>query len=658
MPNLKAITTQLTRKASEISNPKFVILSGFIGLFILLYMYGMVISISPGYVGVVFAKLGRTPKVEGRFIVEKGEKGYQREVLLPGWQFYWLGQLLWKYKISEEKMTLIKAQHVGLMKALDGRPMPKGHILAEDDFVDKAGVFHIGEKGPRLSTLSPGLHPINPKYIEVTEMPAVVIPSGKIGVVTRKVGETPPEGMVLVPKDSKYRGIQKEILHPGTHYINPLEKKVVLVEALVIQKGQVGILTKKIGKIPPAGTILVGINDEYQGIQREVLQPGLYYINPYAEEVKIVDAVVIEDGFVGVQVARTGKTKSSDRIFSKPGERGILEETLSPGIYYINPYEFEVIPFDTRQQRYEMTSDKNQGDTSGDDAINFLSDDGFNIQFDLTVVYQVEASNTPFMVATIGRDIDTIREKKIRPAARSFARIIGSKNRGEEFIHGIAREKFQSDLHQALTKKCIENNIIINQTLVRHFEVPQNLRDPIIKKVIALKLEAQYKQDQSTQKANADLSRQKQLITFESEKVKAETQKIKTIIAAEEKRDREKIMMEQKKFEAEGDAAKKKIHADASLYAARKEAEGIEVKLLAKAKGQKAMVEAWKGQGAQNIVASKLAEVLKGAQIIPLETLFGGGQKGGDGSIRYHNTIDLLNFFKLDTLVKGRKTGK
>ncbi|MDM8553526.1 hypothetical protein QUF75_02215 [Desulfococcaceae bacterium HSG7] len=40
-------------------------------------------------------------------------------------------------------------------------------------------------------------------------------------------------------------------------------------------------MTKKVGIMPPGGTILVEADDEYQGIQREVLQPSMQYINPY-----------------------------------------------------------------------------------------------------------------------------------------------------------------------------------------------------------------------------------------------------------------------------------------------------------------------------------------------------------------------------------------
>ena len=54
----------------------------------------------------------------------------------------------------------------------------------------------------------------------------------------------------------------------------------------------------------------------------------------------------------------------------------------------------------------------------------------------------------------------------------------------------------------------------------------------------------------------------------------------------------------QEKFEAEGDAEKIIINADAKLYAAKTEAEGILVQKTAEAEGQRKMVNAWSGEGA------------------------------------------------------------
>jgi len=613
---------------------------------VIIYLFGAVASIPTGKVGVVFAKIGGDPAVKGLFIVEKGEKGIQREVLMPGWRFFWKADRLWKIDIKKYPMVNIPKQRVGLVEALDGNVLPEGQILAKDDYVDEKGVFHMGQKGPRETVLTPGLHPINPRYMQVKEYPATIIKKGQVGIVTKRVGDIPPPGTVLVSKDDNYKGVQREVLVPGEYYLNPLAVEVDIIDALVIPKGEVGIVTKRVGKMPPEGTILVEADDEFQGIQREPLQPGIHYVNPFEKDVKIIPAVVIPDGHVGVQIAKTGDPKPVDQLLAKPGQRGILEDILSPGLYYINPYAYEVVVFNTRQQRYEMTFLERVGDTEMSDSIQFLSDDGFEIEIDLTVLYQVFPQNAPFVVATVGREVKDVREKIIRPSARSFARIIGSMNKGEEFVHGSTRQAFQNNLHAALEKKALASKVWVNQTLIRHFNVPKELRDPITRKVIAAKLEEQYTQQQKTQVANAQLARQKELVTYQAKKVKAETAKMEAKIRAEQQRDVEETLVAKKKFEAQGDAQKIQIDADAKLYAARKDAEGILAQKTSEAEGQRKMVDAWAGEGARFIVAKELANRLSNAKIIPLE-LFFGGSRGGSGVIEYRDNLELLKLLKI-----------
>ncbi|MDM8544731.1 hypothetical protein QUF90_26960 [Desulfococcaceae bacterium HSG9] len=72
-----------------------------------------------------------------------------------------------------------------------------------------------------MKVLESGHYPINSQYLEVKLQPAIQIPEGNIGIMTRKISDEPPIGTVLVNKESQYRGIVREILNPGTYYFNP-----------------------------------------------------------------------------------------------------------------------------------------------------------------------------------------------------------------------------------------------------------------------------------------------------------------------------------------------------------------------------------------------------------------------------------------------------
>ena len=114
----------------------------FIGITVILIIYlcGTVVSIPPGEVGVVFVKIGKDPAVKGRFIVEKGEKGIQREVLMPGLRFFWMADRLWRVDINKSPMINIPKQSIGIVEALDGKLLPESQILAKDDYIDKKEV--------------------------------------------------------------------------------------------------------------------------------------------------------------------------------------------------------------------------------------------------------------------------------------------------------------------------------------------------------------------------------------------------------------------------------------------------------------------------------------------------------------------------------------
>ena len=495
-----------------------------------------VVNISPGMIGIVVKKRGSTPP-PGRFIVEKGYKGTQREVLMPGLHFFL--QTTAFMEITKVPMTVIPKGKIGVLIAQDGRKLEEGAVLAEDDEIDaKTGELKkMGQKGIRKKILEPGTHPINTKYFTIELHDSLNIEPGKVGVLTRKIGDAAPAGQILVPRSSNYRGIVKEVLEPGIQYLHPYIYKWEVVDAVTIPAGNVGILTRKVGTLPPTGSILVGRGTEYQGIIREVVEPGMYYINPYEFQVQTTQAVSIQDGFVGVMIAKTGKPASDEQLLVAEGFRGVRKDYLKPGLYYVNPYEFDIVPVDTRKQKYEMTYIKDAGDTAFADEIIFLSNDGFSISIDVTILYEIKPENAPFVVATLGQNLEDVKTKIIRPGSRSFARLEGSMLKAVEFVQGDTRKTFQDKLAAALQQEGERAQIHILNTFVRSYTIPEDLLEPIRLKEIAEKQREQYIEEQKREQEQAQLARQKALVVQQSQKIKAETAKIVAETKAQEQKE-------------------------------------------------------------------------------------------------------------------------
>lgn len=543
-----------------------------------------VVTIKPGMIGIVHHKQGKTDPA-GHFIVEKGYKGTQREVLMPGLHFFPLTTVF--IDITQVPMTVIPPGKVGMLIAQDGRESAPGSVLAADDEIDPdtGKLIQMGEKGIRKSILEPGTYPINTKYFalelhealnvepgnvgiltrrigdrapegqilvsmdsnyrgiirEVLEpgirylhpkiyswevIEALNIPPGQVGVLTRKIGDPAPSGQILVPFDSNYRGMIREVLEPGIRYLHPKIYTWEIFDAVTIPAGNVGVLTRKVGTVPPPGTILVDRVSEYQGIVKEVVEPGLYYINFYEFQVEVTEAVTIPDGFVGVMIAKTGKPAPGEQLLVEEGFRGVRKQYLKPGFYYINPYEFDIVPIDTRKQKYEMTSIQNQGDTAFSDEITFLSNDGFQISIDVTVLYEIQPENAPYVVATLGKELEDVKSKIIRPGSRSFARLEGSMLKAVNFVSGGTRKSFQDKLAQSLYEEGARARINIVNTFVRNYTIPEELLEPIRLKEIAEKQKEQIIEEQKREEEQAQLARQTALVEQQSQKINAETAKI------------------------------------------------------------------------------------------------------------------------------------
>jgi hypothetical protein len=451
-----------------------------------------------------------------------GQKGIRKRFLKPG---SYPDINPGYFKVVQYDAFNVPFGKIGVLKREIGEQAPPGQILVslEDNY-----------QGYIKEVQGPGIQYRHPKIYSWEVIDALNIPPGKVGVLTRKIGDPPPDGQRLVPRESNYRGIIREVLEPGMQYLHPYEYKWEIVDAVAVPSGNVGILTRKIGESPPPGTILVERNSKYQGIIREVLEPGMYYLNPYEFEVQITEAINIPDGFVGVMIAKTGKATPEDQLLVEEGFRGTRKDYLKPGLYYINTYEFDIVPVDTRQQKYEMTATPDQGDTAFADEISFRSNDGFEISIDVTVLYEIRPEKAPYVVATLGRNTDDVKTKIIRPGSRSFTRIEGSMLKAVEFVSGETRKSFQDKLAASLQQEGARASINIVNTFVRNYSIPEDLLQPIQLKVIAEKQREQIVEEQKREEEKAQLARQQALVEQQSQKINAETAKIVAETKAEE----------------------------------------------------------------------------------------------------------------------------
>jgi hypothetical protein len=433
------------------------------------------------------------------------------------------------------------------------------------------------------------------------------------------------------------KGIQRDTLGPGRYFFNPWVWNWELHDLVEVSAGdpaswkeyyaeaaadtafpaiegswpQVGILVNKVGKLAPVETEVV--DEGYQGVQKQVLTPGTYRINPYVYEVKTVLATIIPLGCCGVVTSQLGEmpgvetveeasvgpdgqpVKGHPKVIQKlaePGQRGVVKNVLPPGIYYLNPYVQKVYvvqvgynqisqlavrmkgakgqalvqvsqqqlaeisgkgtkgqpqPQPQRQQQQVVEGQEREAAPSSpieiDTHITFPSKDGFTIDIEVTVVWGRHPAHIAEMLNRFG-DVAKIKQI-ILNQMRSICRNVGSEYESTDFIRGEKRELYQHAVTDTLRRACQERDIEILIALIHNIEVhgsPESekggmdLKSTIQRGYIAREQDLTKQAQRETAKIKADLETAKVAVDVAREQINADTRKkVAEIKAAGEK---------------------------------------------------------------------------------------------------------------------------
>jgi regulator of protease activity HflC (stomatin/prohibitin superfamily) len=377
------------------------------------------------------------------------------------------------------------------------------------------------------------------------------------------------------------------VLSEGRHFRNPYFWGWTIAKITDIPAGKLGVLTRLYGRDPPSGRIIaegdcnqVSPNDE-KGILSAVLRPGKYRINPYACRVELFDAIAIRPGAVGVVTSLVGQDVLSNDLSPQArntylvseGMKGVVPRTLDPGVYYLNPYVYNVVEVTLQSQRFVL---------GGEDAISFLTLDGFNVNVEGTIEFSIERDQAALMTHQVG-DMEDVLKKLILPRARGFSRIEGSKHPAINFIVGETRQKFQDNLEQHLREKARPWGVAIKSVLIRNIGTPDAISSVIRDREVSVQNARKYEQQIEQARSLAELTRQEMLAQQNQEKVAAETSRIQAVIRAEQdlavqitaaNRELEVAKLENQAAAAQAEAILAKAQADRDVIALNNQGAG------------------------------------------------------------------------------------
>jgi regulator of protease activity HflC (stomatin/prohibitin superfamily) len=181
----------------------------------------------------------------------------------------------------------------------------------------------------------------------------------------------------------------------------------------------------------------------------------------------------------------------------------------------------------------EVTLQSQRFEMSGEDAITFLTQDGFNVYVEGTLEFAVMRDRAALLTHRVG-DMEDVVKKIILPRARGFSRIEGSKHPAINFIVGETRQQFQNNLEAHLREKCSDWGVAIRSVLVRNIHPPDQIASIIREREVAVQNALKFDQQISQAKSQAELVKQEMLAQQSKERTEAETSQKRAILLAQQ----------------------------------------------------------------------------------------------------------------------------
>jgi len=477
-----------------------------------------IFRVADNQVGVLTRKFSGKKMPQGQVIARHGQIGIQARTLVPG--LYYRFPLVWSVK--RVPITTIEENTVGLVEAIDGKPLPKNRFLGDEvpcnSFQDaEAFLDEGGFKGPQVEILRPGRYRINTLAFNIRVASATVVRADKVGLITAQDGLPLPSKLIVAPQPLTAPGEEEGYPKARSHNY--------------FQDGQAFLDSKG-----------------FRGPQLDTLQPGVYYINPMLFAVEVIDIAEIPPGFVAVLRSNVGEELDrpqetpvlpstspglSDKIThdietvltTDKNMRGILKDPIAPGKYNLNTHAYTAFlvptsavmidwaspdrpasPMMSRPstqptkdaQIYPVAEEKTLLGQAyfSFNQLKITSKDGFQLEVDVRMVIRILPENASFVIARFGTVFNLIQQIVHPLIDASFRNKAGEKG-ALDFVQ--SRTQLQQEALAKAKQEFEEYHVEAQNLLISYILVPQDLLNTQTFKQIALQQQAQFQEQARAQ---------------------------------------------------------------------------------------------------------------------------------------------------------------
>jgi uncharacterized membrane protein YqiK len=491
--------------------------------------------------------------------------------------------------VSETQIGVVNKKWVIFGKH---RTLPDGAIVALN-----------GEAGLQADTLAPGIHfGLWAWQYTVYMVPFTTIDRGHIGIVEARDGHPLSGGRVLARtvecntfQDARKfllnggeRGPQISIIPPGTYRINTALFTMSTEEVLEIADNMVGIVTTKDGKPLATGEIagkeISGhnmyqdaeafiTNGGHKGLQEQVILAGRYYINPRFATVETSPMTQVPIANVGVVIAyvgEEGKDVTGDSFkhgnLVSRGEKGVWVDPLDPGKYPINPFTHKVELVPTANIVLNWATGKSEAHKLDEKLCTITVRSSDGFTFNLDVSQIIHVPRND-APKVIAR-FGTMANLVTQVLEPTIGNYFRNAAQTSDVIEFLKkRSERQAEAKTAIAAALSEYNVNAIDTLIGDITPPEALMKTLTDRKIAEQEQVTYKTQQLAEETRKDLQQAHAMADTQARVVDAERSVSIAEFAAQAQVKQANGAAQSKTINAEADARVRTISAEAEARA-------------------------------------------------------------------------------------------
>ncbi|MFA5985894.1 MAG: prohibitin family protein [Parcubacteria group bacterium] len=185
----------------------------------------------------------------------------------------------------------------------------------------------------------------------------------------------------------------------------------------------------------------------------------------------ILIIVIVMNIFIVIPAGQTGVRTLFGRV---------NEKEMSSGLHIIDPLE-NVERMSIRTEEYTMSITQGEGQKSGADQITALTNEGLQVDLDITVFYHLDEESASDVYKNLGVNY---QEKIIRPEIRSAIREVVARYNAKD-IYSEKRNEVADGIRTKLSETIDPRGIMVEQVLLRNVTLPASLSKSIQEKLQA-----------------------------------------------------------------------------------------------------------------------------------------------------------------------------